>query len=260
MANAEAAKKTKSRSPNYPGLSLEVAIEKAARIYEAERRNGAAPNLLQKHIGYTAKSGSGMVALAALKHFGLLEACGSDAGRMLKLSALALQITIDTDQNSPERIAAIKKAALTPRLYTELWNQYGKELPSDQNLKTTLVLKKNFNESTVMDVINKYKSTIEFAKLGPGDVAPSSTGELDDLSGLEVVAPSSPSPLSWTKPLRLTQEGTKDFTFPLPDGVALLRVPFPMSGESFELLRRTLEVWKDALVKKNEKESQETPK
>src|SRR5207249_11431587 len=64
--------KSKPRSPSYPGINLEEAIERAKIIYERERRHETAENTILEHWGYKPKSGAGIMTLAALKAFGLL--------------------------------------------------------------------------------------------------------------------------------------------------------------------------------------------
>lgn len=45
------------------------------------------------------------------------------------------------------------------------------------------------------------------------------------------------------------QSVSKEFTFPLPDGVASLRVPFPLTEEGFSVLIQMLHVSKSGIVK-----------
>jgi hypothetical protein len=42
--------------------------------------------------------------------------------------------------------------------------------------------------------------------------------------------------------------GTREFTFPLMDGAAVLRVPHPMGQENYDLLKAVLEAAKSALI------------
>ena len=47
--------------------------------------------------------------------------------------------------------------------------------------------------------------------------------------------------------------GVRDFSVPLiSGGIAVLRVPFPMSEDDFKQLNATLKAWKKALVVKTE--------
>lgn len=153
------------RSPGYPALNLQAAIEKAYDVYRAEGRNAAALPVTLQHWGYSQKSGNGMKALAALKSFGLVEVTGSGESQRIKLSDLALRIILDDRENSAERAKAIATAALRPKIHRRLWNLWGAEMPSHGNIRHYLIFDEKFNENFVDDFIGEYKSTIEYANI-----------------------------------------------------------------------------------------------
>ena len=64
----------KARSPRYPGISLETAIDYAKKLYRAINRQSSARPPILGHLGYSPKSSSGIIVFAALKQFGLLDA------------------------------------------------------------------------------------------------------------------------------------------------------------------------------------------
>ncbi|MBV9759829.1 MAG: hypothetical protein JO340_04625 [Acidobacteriaceae bacterium] len=167
-AHVEPAKSRKLRSPGYPSIDLGTALKRAETFYDKERRNSAPLRIAAQHWGTTEKSSTGLLTVAAMKSFGLLiEAEGAD--RRLQLSELALRIVLDKRDPSPERDAAIKRAALMPKLHQMLWSKYGTNLPSGSNLAHELVFDWRFNENSVQDFIREYKATINFAKLGESD-------------------------------------------------------------------------------------------
>src|SRR5206468_3409095 len=118
---------------------LAEAIERAKQFYEHERFNYAPTQVAVTDLGYTAKSSSGLRALAALLHFGLLEEEGSGEDRRVRLSDLGKRIVLDTREGSKEREGAISEAALRPRLYQALWERWGPHLPSDSNMEYDLL-------------------------------------------------------------------------------------------------------------------------
>jgi len=85
-------KKTRQRSPSYPGIGLEAALGRAKALYQEEGRNAAPNEAILDHWGYASKSGPGLVTLAALKRFGLLQTEGPGKAR---LTNLALSIILD---------------------------------------------------------------------------------------------------------------------------------------------------------------------
>jgi hypothetical protein len=167
---AAPAKGSKMRSPAYPGINLEIALKRARALYKDERRNAVAYNVAVNYWGFGPKSSGGLVSVAAMKSFGLLEDVERGAGgRIIKLTDLALRILLDARPDSLERASLVKQAALRPKMHSALWRKYGAELPSDSNLKHVLIFDFKFNENTVDEFIKEYKETIRFAGLTDSD-------------------------------------------------------------------------------------------
>lgn len=165
----EKANGARLRSPNYPGINLEAAIQRAQKFWENERRNAANVTVAMRHWGFNKPTSQSMVTLAAVKSFGLFQDSGRGENRKLKLSELALKIILDQRQVSPEREAAIKEAALKPPMHGKLWSRWGAQLPSDENLHHVLIFEYKFNENTVDGFIDEFKDTIMHAKLQDSD-------------------------------------------------------------------------------------------
>ncbi|THD11845.1 hypothetical protein [Metallibacterium scheffleri] len=143
------------RSPNYPSLSLPSAIDAARKIYDKEHTHKADPEVMAKALGYSGMNGASATALSALKKYGLL----LDEGKQLKISADALTILVDP-KDSVERAKLIVKAAFSPQLFSDLNEQYGETVPSDENMRAYL-LKRAFSPSTVDAPIRTYRETME---------------------------------------------------------------------------------------------------
>jgi hypothetical protein len=165
MANTGNGKGRRLRSPSYPGITLEAALKLAKEFYNLEKRNTANIGVALQHWGFKPKSSGGLVSVAALKSFGLLSDTGSGKDRKVQLTELALRIILDTRAESLERQQAIKEAALRPTIHSALWNKYGTNLPSDENLRHELIFDRKFNENSVGDFIKEYRDTIKLAKL-----------------------------------------------------------------------------------------------
>ncbi len=174
-------KSPRLRSPAYPGINLETAIKKAKEFYSQERRSSANVKVAVQNWGFKPTSGGGYVVIAALKSFGLITEQGSGDSRTIQLSDLALRILLDERIDSPDREAAIKKAALSPKIHAQLWGKYGANNPSDGNLRHYLLFDLKFNENTVDDFIREYKDTIEFAKLNSSDILSAETQDKDEI-------------------------------------------------------------------------------
>lgn len=169
--------KTVHRSPAYPFVALDVAIDRARAFWAKENRHAARIAVAAGHWNYKEKSSGALLTVSALKQHGLLDDEGAGADRTVKISELARQIILDEVLDSPQRMAAIKKSALMPKLYADLWRKWGAALPSDESFRTFLRLDEGFNDSAAQAVLKNYKATLTFAKMTASDKLPDT--ELD---------------------------------------------------------------------------------
>ena len=170
VTNNEAQRK-RMRSPAYPSIDLETAIDRVGVFYEREKRNRANVSVALGHWGYGKKSGLGMQLIAALKAFGLMDTSGSGENRTVILTTRALKITLDHREKSPEREALIREAALLPKIHRSLWEDRKGDLGSDDNLCHHLIFEHEppFNENSVNGFIRELLATLAFAKLDGSD-------------------------------------------------------------------------------------------
>jgi hypothetical protein len=252
-------KGTKLRSPAYPGINLETAIKRADGLYKKERRNAVPYPVAVSHWGFGAKSSGGLVAVAAMKSFGLIQDVErGPSGRVIKLTDLAFQVLLDERPDSAERAAAIKHAALMPRIHGAIWKKYKTtEGVSDANLKHDLVFNFKFNENTVDEFIKEYKDTIRFAKLAESDTL---SVELEDKIRLEdeveeeevmQETQGSQQLAKQNQPLPLKRQdhpsaGTRQDVFSLAEGPVTIQWPATLSADSFE----DFSAWLDILKRK----------
>ncbi|HEV2987140.1 MAG TPA: hypothetical protein VG759_01765 [Candidatus Angelobacter sp.] len=158
------------RSPAYPAISLSQAIKRAEEFYAKERRNPASFNAAAVHWGYKPTSSGALLAAAALKSYGLLDELETTSGgRTFKVSELGLRIVADKRPDSKEREAAIKEAALKPKIHAEIWRKYNGSLPSDTELSHRLDFDWHFNENSIPVFLKVLRDTISFAKLNNSD-------------------------------------------------------------------------------------------
>jgi len=165
-------KRKVQRSPNYPTIGLEAAVRRARTLYAQENRHETQVNTALRHWGYTNPSSStAQGTLSALLKYGLLISSGTGDSRKVRISDSALKIILDERDHSTERDRLLREAALAPALHNELWQKWGAELPSDQNVRTYLVIDREFNAKVVDELIKQYKATLAFAKIDKRDKA-----------------------------------------------------------------------------------------
>jgi hypothetical protein len=197
-------KKAHHRSPAYPMLNLEKAIEKAKTIYNADKRSFTSRPVILKHLGYSDEnSGIGNRELSALRQYGLLEEKGGE----YRVSDTAYAILfLSTD--SAERGEALSQAAIGPTIFKELWSKYRLEA-SDGTLKDFLIHKKEFNPASVDQVVANYRATILFAKL---TVVSHNEGEESE----EIQDMTQPATPAQDQPTKTVFHGAMRLSIPIP--------------------------------------------
>jgi len=250
----EKKKKKEGRSPSYPAVDLSTALVRAQAIKEKEGRHFANIPTIMTHWGYGAKSSQGFVVLAALKKFGLLEDRGTGGAREFRLTELAWNILIDTREVSVERESLIRKAALSPDIHRKLWEEYGADLPSSENLRFRLLSQERFTSGAVDDFIAEYKRTISFANLKESD---SLNGHEEDKTAMqeERIMPGTQPISSLEAKTRNPVEPQKsettgavhEFNMALSDGkTAYLRIPHSLKKGDWEQINKLLAVLEPA--------------
>lgn len=142
------------RSPNYPAISLKEAIEKVARVFERERQHPASKETVMKGMGYGGVNGASLTALSAAKKYGLIQRDGED----YRVSDQAVAILHPHTPN--EKAEALRRAALSPKLFSELLDYYKGDSVSDDNLRAYLV-RRGFAQSALAEVIRSFRETME---------------------------------------------------------------------------------------------------
>lgn len=214
-------------------------------IWQKEGKSLVPAQAALENWGYKSKSSNGLIILAALKKFILTEDQGLGTNRKIKLSQLALNILWDDREDSTERIAAIKEAALNPKIHRDLWNTYNNQLPSDATLRIEL-LKLGFVETAIHEFIQEFKETLSFAKLLHSDNM--SDHEEDK------IPPFKDDHMNPTPDIQKREEqvlSTKLLEFPIiisPTKLGKIQIPYPLTDDEWERLDTILASYKLHIV------------
>jgi hypothetical protein len=146
-------RKAKERSPNFPFISLQAALDRAQVFYAQEKRGSAPLPVAAEHWGYRPSSSGALQTAAALKSYGLMIDEGAGSNRKLKLTDLALRILLDMRPDDTDRKRYMRQAALTPSVCAEIYGKWPDGLPSDATLNHYLVLELGFNQSTALRAV-----------------------------------------------------------------------------------------------------------
>lgn len=164
-------KKTKDRSPGFPFIDLQTAIDRARQIFDEEGRTAVPQLRIFMHWRYSEKSSGALQTVAALRSYGLLEEAGGGSGsaRQLKLTDLALRILLDQREDATEREGYILKAALNPPVARDVYTKWPEKMPQDSTVNHHLVFEKKFTQSSATSATKILKQNHIFAKVSAFD-------------------------------------------------------------------------------------------
>lgn len=249
-------KKTKVRSPNYPGYSLERCIELVGVLYDTFKRTLNPHKVATEAIGFSPKSSAGMQVMASLSYYGLINVEGTGPNRRVSVSDLAFKIIIDKRPESKERASAIKAAALNPAFFKKIKEFYGGQIPNDNSLEYDLTTKFKFNPGTVMEFIRVFKDTMEFAKVYESDIITDENISEEDtgmISQEEKLEPKGMIPPGTMRPpVRATAGNEREKALYSLGGDLKVRIVFSgasaISGTAIEKLMKLLAINKEDFI------------
>jgi hypothetical protein len=172
---AKTTKKRRVRSPAYPAESLEAAVGRVKKLYEADNESGSTVESAAVHMGFNKAHGEALSVLAGLKKFGLVELRGD----RVVVTKRAVSILFFADQERGQN--ARREAVMLPQLYRELFNRFkGKKLPSDQTLRSELIADKGFNPKAVDGFLKDFRASLVYAGISTEKPLDSSGEELEE--------------------------------------------------------------------------------
>ena len=244
----------KTRSPNFPFIPLDTAVQRARVVWDKEGRHPAAPETIVGHWRYSAKSSGGRQTIAALRQFGLMEGRGSADLRLTELA----QAILFSEEGSEQWLTRVREAALKPAIHQEIWHKYEGQLPSDQNLRYYLVVERGFSETGASELIQELRATFAYAQMGAGgsdnlSLDPEDKTEAENqMSTVETPLRQDPPPppSGSRRTIQLPYSGT-DW--------AVLQASFPLTDKEWEQMIAVLKAMKPALVARSSSAQEPQP-
>ena len=142
------------RSPNYPGISLQVAIERIGVIHRLQGQAPEPREVVAKHLGFGGLNGAALKVLSALLKYGLLDDVGAGECRVSDTA-----INILAPNSEQEKRKAIELAAFSYPLFAEFRERWEGSMPSEESLRAYLV-RRHFSETAIKSVLESYKDTL----------------------------------------------------------------------------------------------------
>jgi hypothetical protein len=144
------------RSPGYPSINLQQAIDMVEKIFLASRQNAIDREAAAKDIGYSGLTGQSAKMLADLAHFGLIEKAGKGG---LRVTDAAVRII--HPRSAAERMATLNEAAYSPALYSAIQKQWPDGFVSENALRGYL-MRAGFSSAAVAPALSSFFETYRF--------------------------------------------------------------------------------------------------
>lgn len=174
-------KAPKDRSPSFPFIPLQTAIERLVAFEQTFGRHDTPANKVGRAWKMKDGSSQAFQTIAALKSFGLLDFKGAGPGRATFLTDEGRKY-VRAQQDSMKR-EVIRAAALRPKAMEKFWNLWGPDRPIDDVCIDDLHFKHGFTQSAAATFLRVYDETIAYAGLTKSDTTEDdddSFGTFDD--------------------------------------------------------------------------------
>ncbi len=166
----------RTRSPNYPGISLPEALDRLGELWNSIERHAAPRDIVAKGLGYSGLHGASVTAISAIQKYGLLERHQGE----LKISDRGLMCLHPT--SPAERVGAIQAAAAGPKLFAELEEQFPGGTNNEELLRNHL-LRIGFTSSAATNALLAYRETRDFVakQITEDDLSPADPDQEADV-------------------------------------------------------------------------------
>ena len=162
MATVSTKGSLRDRSPSYPVLSLEKAVDLLSKFYAFFKNSAARPD----KVGDAWElKGSALISryTAALRYFGLLEYTGSGKERRVVITSDAKRyLRAQMDETKQELLRIF---ALQPTQIAKFWKLWGNNRPTKDACKDQLVFDHKFSENGAAQFLKVYDATITYAPM-----------------------------------------------------------------------------------------------
>lgn len=235
-------KNQRLKSPPYPAFDLERSLERASELRTVAKGFGVPIPSAAEAWGYSAKSSSIPSVIGALNQFGLLEESGSGETRRLQVSSLGDKILMDKRPDSRERALALREAALSPKVFQELWDQFGTPDVDEGTIVYELTLGRKsvgrapYSEAAASEVAKKFKSSLIFAGFDADEVESElvDSGEVSHSDAPSAEHTRHDAPKSENLVVHSGSGDTFEERKALDEGAAVLVWPKKLSADSVE--------------------------
>jgi hypothetical protein len=182
---------TRFRSPPFPAMPLQRAVERAEQLYRQERDHPVPVASAARAWGMSPTSSGPIQTVGALRQYGLVEDESTGPTRKIKLTHDALRIILDRVPTSDSRREALRRAFFSAKIFAELWERWHSDLPSNQTMINYLVLERRlsnqapFSEQAASELLANYRASLSFASIEDAPTVSPSATETEEMATMD---------------------------------------------------------------------------
>ena len=252
MKDAPPKKPKKDRSPSFPFIPLQTAVERLEAFEKKFGRHATPAKKAGLAWGMKEQSSQADQTLAALRSFGLIDYQGVGSAREITISEEGRKYL--RAQQDSVKVSVLKTAALRPRIIRKFWATWQSDRPHDSVALDSLVLDNGFSDSGARAFLSIYDKTVSFAKLTTADKVGGDQLETDEEE--ETGLPALPADKIRQKVK--VMEGERELTTGLLSNAASFRliVSGSVGVKEIERLIKKLELDKEILAETQGQDNQ----
>lgn len=247
----------KDRSPNYPKLPLEQAVEVVRQFHKRVGKSKMKREAVAGALGYSGLSGASLTTIGALNQYGLIV---SDESGLVSITPLAVNILHPTDERQEQE--AKMTAALTPKVFNILYTE-GFHHATEQTISNNLI-QNGFTPDGASRAASVYLQNISFTHLNDDGIRGPSDSKKDDVkarieSGKMQFSPVVRKMLESDIPpsVQTTKRVLAKYSIPIGSNEATLEFTgSSLSEEDFDALIEYIEIFKRQLKRRQELEAE----
>lgn len=146
----------RSRSPNYPAIPLDQAIDLIGKLHSRNRTNVIPRESAAKDMGYSGLTGRSLKLLGALAQYDLVK--GSGKGN-LQVTPIAVDILHGIAPS--DRKSALRHAGTAPKLFKAIRDRFTDGIPSENVIRSFLI-QQGYADAAIGPAVKAFLETNRF--------------------------------------------------------------------------------------------------
>ena len=146
----------RSRSPNYPAIPLDQAIDLVGQIHAKSRTNVIDRASAAKDMGYSGLTGRSIAMLGALSQYELVDKAGKGDLRVSQTAVDILHGLTDADKKT-----ALLRAGRSPKLFKSIFDRFTDGVPSENVIRSFLV-QQGYANAAINPALKAFSQTNRF--------------------------------------------------------------------------------------------------